>query len=370
VACFSVEVNPDGSLGNDHGWPWTAVINDAHAQGVKVILVATLFDSADILTLITTPGYKASFFANIRDKMLEGSADGVNIDFEGSGTTWKSYINGFMADLTAYLHAEVPGSEVTFAGPAVNWSNAWDLAGLADSCDGIFIMGYAFAGSWSTYTGPNSPLTGGSINIYDTVFDEYDDVTQNHPEKLILGLPYYGGHWITASPEPRAAVVDWVGSTRFRNDEPNSQYHGLLWDEVSQTPWYRWQDGGDWHQVWFDNAESLGLKYELARDNGLQGVGMWALGYDGDRDELWDELERWFGNGCYAPGDFDFDRDVDQADFGHFQECMTGSTHAQTDPACQDARLDEDSDVDLDDYGIFQRCMSGTNVPADPACAG
>lgn len=366
LACFSVSVNADGSLGNDHGWPWTAVINDAHAGGVKVILVATLFDPAGIQTLITNPAYKSAFFANIANKMREGSADGVNIDFEGSGTTWKAHINGFMAELTAYLHAEIPASEVTFAGPAVNWSNAWDLAGLADSCDGIFIMGYAFAGSWSTNTGPNSPLTGGSINITDTVLDEYGAVTRDHPEKLILGLPYYGGHWTTASPEPRASVVDWIGSTRFRDDEPDSQLRGLLWDEISQTPWYRWQEGGYWHQVWFDNAESLGLKYELARSHGLQGVGMWALGYDGDRPELWDELESQFV--CYASPDFDLDGDVDQADFGHLQRCMTGVNNPQDDPDCQAAKLDGDGDVDQDDFGIFQSCISGSDVPADPGC--
>ena len=102
VACFSVEVNADGSLGSDHGWPWTGVINQAHQNGVKVILVATLFDETggDILTLITNPTYKSDFFVNIQNKMLEGGADGLNIDFEG-GSTWQGYINSFMAELTA-----------------------------------------------------------------------------------------------------------------------------------------------------------------------------------------------------------------------------------------------------------------------------
>lgn len=369
LACFSVGVNSNGTLGNDRGWPWTPVINAAHANGVKVILVATLFDPAAIETLITTPSYKNAFFNNIRNKMLEGSADGLNIDFEGGGSTWKAHINGFMADLTAYLHSAIPGCEVTFAGPAVNWGNAWNLAGLADSCDGIFIMGYAFAGSWSTTSGPNAPLVGGSINITDTVLDEYGAVTQNHPEKLILGVPYYGGHWTTTSSAPRSTVVSWIGSTRFRDDEPASQSYGLLWDSTSQTPWYRWHDGTNWHQVWFDNAESLGLKYELARDHNLQGVGMWALGYDGARDELWDEIEHWFGVALYAPADFDLDGDVDLVDFGRFQRCMTGRSLPQDDPDCQMARLDPDDDVDQDDLAIFLGCMSGANVPADPYCA-
>jgi len=293
LACFSVEVNSDGSLGNDHGWPWTSVINEAHANGVKVILVATLFNGSAIDTLISSPTNRANFFANIKAKMLEGNADGLNIDFE-SGTTWQDEINDFMAELTAYLHTEIPGCEVTIDGPAVNWSNRWDLGGLAASCDGIFIMGYAFAGSWSSATGANAPLTGGSINITDTVLDEYADALASHPEKLILGLPYYGHEWVTSSSAAGASVTSFVGSTRFRDDQVTVQNFGRLWHTTSQTPWYRWQDGSSWRQIWYDDAESLGLKFDLAVNQGLQGIGMWALNYDGARPELWDAIEARF----------------------------------------------------------------------------
>lgn len=100
IACFSVEVNSNGTLGNDHGWPWTdALINTAHENGVKVVLAATLFDNAAINTLINNTTYKNAFFANLKSKMLEGTADGVNIDFEpgGSGSTsWQ--------DADAHVH--------------------------------------------------------------------------------------------------------------------------------------------------------------------------------------------------------------------------------------------------------------------------
>lgn len=359
LACFSVAVNDNGSLGNDHGWPWTGVINQAHQNGVKVILVATLFDPDKILTLITDPTYKDDFFVNIKAKMLEGSADGLNIDFEGSGSAWKAHINSFMAELTTYLHTELPGSEVTFAGPAVNWSSAWDLPGLADSCDGIFIMGYAFWGSWSTTSGPNSPLTGGTYNITNTVLTQYGPVTQNNPEKLILGVPYYGHHWTTTSSAARAAKIDYLGSTRFYDDQPDSEMYGLLWEELSQTPWFRWHDGSNWHQVWFDNADSLGLKYDLAVANELQGVGMWALGYDGARPELWDLLDEQFG-GCGYCCDLDGDGDVDFNDFALFQFCMQGPGSSYT-PGhfCLDGDADQDNDVDLHDFASFQQGFGG-----------
>jgi hypothetical protein len=71
-----------------------------------------------------------------------------------------------------------------------------------------------------------------------------------------------------------------------------------------------------------------------------------------------------------AAGDFNVDGDVDLEDFGHLQECMSGSGKPQTDPHCRVADLDDDNDVDLHDFNILAACMSGNNLPADPACDG
>ena len=296
LACFAVDVNANGTLGNTHGWPWTSVVNTAHANGVKAILVVTLFDSADILTLITNQTYTNSFKVNIRNAMLAGNADGLNIDFEG-GSAWRPYINGFMAELTTYLHGEIPGCEVTFAGPSVDWGG-WDLGGLAESCDGVFIMGYSYYYGGSYTSGPCSPLIGGTYNLTNTVYNQYAEATVNAPEKLILGVPYYGHHWTTVSSSAYSTTTDFIESTRYRTAQPEAEVYGTLWDSQSQTPWYRRYDGSDWHQVWFDNADSLSMKYALARQAGLGGVGMWAVGYDGTRDELWDQLEIDFVDRC------------------------------------------------------------------------
>ena len=69
-----------------------------------------------------------------------------------------------------------------------------------------------------------------------------------------------------------------------------------------------------------------------------------------------------------VPGDSDDDGDVDQTDFGHFQQCLTGPGTSLLNPACRTMDLDGDVDVDQADYGIFQGCMSGADVPADPTC--
>ncbi|MGQ9650600.1 MAG: BACON domain-containing protein [Phycisphaerae bacterium] len=68
--------------------------------------------------------------------------------------------------------------------------------------------------------------------------------------------------------------------------------------------------------------------------------------------------------------DFDGDGDVDQTDFAHLQECMSGFAVPQVDPDCQNALLNPDDDfVDGTDLGIFLGCLSGSGVLADRTCA-
>lgn len=384
LACFSMGVNTNGSLqamSGGGGWPgnWTSLINTAHANGVKVILVVTLFnqgsDEPDYINqLITNPTATTSFINNVKAQLVAGSCDGLNVDFEGTPTGWRTSINSFMATVTNSLHAENPDWEISFAGPALK-SN-WDLPGLAASCDYIFIMGYAFYGSWSATSGPCAPLDPkppATICIRNTVESQYNTVTHNTPEKLILGLPSYGGHWKTQTSDAYSTKVAWVGSTRFRDDMTTSLDYGLLWDTHSQTPWYRWYDDeyDNWHQVWFDNDVSLGLKFQLAQDHDYRGVGMWALNYDGARPELWNELARRFSPDWVAtPPDFDGDGDVDQTDFGTFQRCVTGPGVPQWNHACSPARLDRDLDVDADDAARFINCMEAPGDAPASGCAG
>ncbi len=54
-----------------------------------------------------------------------------------------------------------------------------------------------------------------------------------------------------------------------------------------------------------------------------------------------------------STADFDGDGDVDLADFGHLQNCLTGGDIPQLDSGCLDARLDGDEDVDGDDLNLF-----------------
>jgi hypothetical protein len=63
--------------------------------------------------------------------------------------------------------------------------------------------------------------------------------------------------------------------------------------------------------------------------------------------------------------DFNWDGDVDQADFGHLQACLSGSGVSYG-PGCQDADLVIDGTVDAADLARFLSCVGGTGEP--PGC--
>lgn len=68
-----------------------------------------------------------------------------------------------------------------------------------------------------------------------------------------------------------------------------------------------------------------------------------------------------------TPSDFDADGDVDQADFGRLQRCLTGNGGFAA-GACSTADLDGDTDVDSADLTTFLSCFTGPDQPVGPVC--
>ncbi|MBK7981108.1 MAG: T9SS type A sorting domain-containing protein [Ignavibacteriae bacterium] len=306
IALFSYSINSNGYIINPIGesWPWIDIINEAHQNGTKVIMTVVNFDitQSEMNNILTNPTLTLNFINDAKTIISTYSLDGINIDFEASNISISDRsekINKFMKALTDSLHGFSSNLEVSFSSPPVNWDNYWDFEGLAKSCDYLFVMGYDFYGSWSDYTGPTAPIVSNvsNYNITNTIDIQYKNITRNNPEKLILGVPYYGPHWIAQGDNEGSGIISFVDSEKFRDAEPNSEIFGLKWSENFKNSWYSYSDGKNYRQIWFDNDSSLALKYNLAKSRNLKGVGIWALGYDGDRSELWNLIDIKFGSG-------------------------------------------------------------------------
>jgi spore germination protein YaaH len=294
VAYFCADVNADGSLGDLHGWPPAELISEAHLHGVRVALVATCFSSSSINTLLSTATYRTALVNNLLGQVEGAGADGVNIDFEGVPGSQKQNLTSFFWELADSFHTGIPTAHVTIATPAVDWQNAFDYSELAFAGEGLMVMGYDYHWSGSGTTGPVAPLQGwGTYNVTWTV-DDYLYWTGYQRDKIILGVPYYGYEWPCNGPEPGSSTTGTGIAKTFRVAEPLAQSVGKLWDTPSSTPWYRFEVS-PWRQGWYDDWQSLGMKYDLVNAEDLAGSGIWALCYDSNRVEMWNALERYYG---------------------------------------------------------------------------
>ncbi|MBM4386335.1 MAG: hypothetical protein FJ088_01270, partial [Deltaproteobacteria bacterium] len=190
------------------------------------------------------------------------------------------------------------------ATPAVDYHGSYDYSELAENSDGLMIMAYGY--HWkSSDPGPISPLTSGEIwgkyNVTWTVNDylEWGGVENRH--KFLLGVPFYGYDYPSSDDKIPGKATGSATTVRYRKAEIDGALFGWKWDDDSQTSYYLYNKT-QWHQVFCDDAESLGLKFSLIVEKDLGGIGIWALGYEGESMEIWNELADKFGTILHHTG--------------------------------------------------------------------
>jgi spore germination protein YaaH len=303
VGWFSVDMTSTGTISSRHGWPDTDFVQAAHAAGTKVEVVFTLFSAAGIDTLVGSASYRAAAVAAAVAELESGGADGINIDFEGAPASARDGITSFFCELRGALDAaDHTDASISIAGPAVDWADAWNLPALLDcGVNYFFIMGYDFYGGWSgSGVGPSGLLRVTSLWRPTASWSELRSVatwaSQVSPDRrrnIVLGVPYYGNQWQTSSAQPGAGNLGHDQSVTYlaARQDLAAAVAPRQWEAGSQTPWYTFMSAGVQRQVWYDDEESLRAKYDMAKEQGLGGVGMWALGYDNGYTELWSLLE-------------------------------------------------------------------------------
>ncbi|MBC8213392.1 MAG: hypothetical protein ISR90_02945 [Candidatus Marinimicrobia bacterium] len=284
---FSAELDSYGNITNYHNWLSSDLVEFAHDRNVKVKLCATLFGSSSLENLLGNPQNRTNAIQNLLSAVSEVGGDGVDIDFELLPSSMRDSLNVFMLELVNTFHENIPGSIVTMATPAIDWSNAWDFNYLAQITDGLFIMGYDYHWSSGPTAGPVSPLGGFYYDLDYTVVD-YLDETNYQSDKIILGLPYYGYDWPVMD---NSIYSQTTGSATARTYANIQNMLGVesLFNESTSSSWFVYQDT-NWRQCWYDDSLTLSIKYQYADVKELSGIGMWALGYDGNNTQLWDAI--------------------------------------------------------------------------------
>jgi spore germination protein len=308
IAYFSYEVDPaTGNPLDMHDWATTPLVAWAHSNGVKVVLTATLFGEAQNNQFLNNPASCDNLIHQLAVAVSNRGADGVNVDFELLGPGVRTQLTAFMSNLTARFRRDLPGAVVSIDLPAVDWNNAFDAAAMDAFLDYQIVMGYDFHWSTAPQAGPVAPLRASAVWGAYGVERSIDDYLALgvRPAALFLGCPHYGYDWPVASSTVPANVVGVGTPINYADAKVAAATHGRRWDAASLSPYYVYSSGGATRQVWYDDAESLGLKYDLAKAKGIGGIAIWALGFDDPHRELWDLIGQKFASPLWDDGHAD-----------------------------------------------------------------
>jgi Glycosyl hydrolases family 18 len=286
LAYFSVDANGDGSL-DQSGSGWNGyqsqdlvnLVNRAHAAGDRVVLTVTCFSQAALDQITSDPTAAGRLSAALIAAVSAKALDGVNFDFEGEGSADRAGLTALITHVSAALHATNPHWQVsmaTYASAAGDSGGFYDVAALAPVVDAFFVMAYDM--NDRSQPSPTAPLLAGNGYTDLKALQEFTGVVP--AQKIILGVPFYGYDWPTSDGSGTAQATG--AETPLSDAVIAASGHPAYWDPVTQTAWTSYLVGTQWHETYFDDPTSLALKAELASLFHIAGVGIWALGMDGN----------------------------------------------------------------------------------------
>jgi spore germination protein len=300
----------------------------ARARGVQVLPSLLTLSGWLNHRLLTDDEVAVQALGQIVNYTLAEDYPGFDLDLEAVDPADRAALTTFVQQLSTALHDQ--GKLLTLAIPAkdrdvtVGWAGAYDYAALGAAADLVTIMAYEYSGPFS---GP------GSVAPYAWVDRVLAFATgQIPPEKVLLGVAFYGYDWNTTSGGARsvgyplaAALVEryaaapsfdpvtqsatfsyWVPSGEPAGFRPPAAavVHQVTSREApacgvvppaprpiptrAPTPV---PDVPQSHEVWFEDSTSTAARFELADRYGVGGVSAWRLGLE---DPLvWQLLRDW-----------------------------------------------------------------------------
>ena len=381
IAYFGVGAAANGSLERTNsdgsatvGWSgWTSsrltnVINAAHQNHTRVVLTVQSFawstgGATKQKALLGSSTARANLARQIAAAVRDRGADGVNLDFEPLSSGYAEEFVALVKTVRVELDKVAKGYQLTFDTTGYIGNYPLEAATAAGAADAIFIMGYDYRSSGSSPVGSIAPIGGSAYDITDTIKAYTARVS---PSKLILGVPYYGRAWSTDTSALHAKNISGskYGSSvtvLYGTGIELLQQHGRKYDATEGVAWtaYRRENCTatygcvtSWRQLYLDDSTALRAKYDLVNRYGLRGAGIWALGYDGTRPELWAAIRDKFINDSTPP-----DVSITRLSSGQTSPAFTVKWSGTDDSGIK--RYDTQVSVDA---GAWQTWLTGTTA--------
>jgi len=312
IAFFSLVAGSNGSINQDTRWrSWTGPLVDqlierAHASGTKVVISLARFSWSASQTKISTTllasvTARARLARAVADEVVRRGVDGVNVDFEPIPRGQKANFTDLVRRIRTELDARGPGYQLTF--DVVGHFESYNVGAALEpgGADAVYLMGYHYAGTFSTIAHGTAPLGGPRYSVGDAIRGLREVA---RPSQLIVGVPYYGHLWPTVSGALNARTTAGGYDVLYSSARLIGAKRGTTYDPVEQVERVAWRARScstcplHWFQLYYDDARSLGVKWAEFQRQGLLGTGVWTSAFEGDSGELTAALRKaWFVGG-------------------------------------------------------------------------
>lgn len=254
------------------------LLGETQRFGVSPILVLTPFsydgnfNNQLVKIVVEEEDVQARIIQNLMEAVRTKGYDGVDVDFEYILPEDRIGYAVFVSRLRQTMNAEgyrvsVALAPKTSADQPGLLYEAMDYNLLGKAANSVFLMTY----EWGYTFGP--PMAVAPLNKVREVLDYAVTVIPRY--KIYMGIPNYGYDWTLPFEQgtSKARVIGNVEAVQIA-----VQFGAeIQYDEIAQSPFFRYVKDGVQHEVWFEDVRSMKAKLLTAAEFNFHGFGYWNL---------------------------------------------------------------------------------------------
>ncbi|OGK62758.1 hypothetical protein A2334_00895 [Candidatus Roizmanbacteria bacterium RIFOXYB2_FULL_38_10] len=253
----------------------------------KCILVLRMLDAGVNKVILEDNVLQKQIMRDSMELVETYSFSGIALDLEQVNlfdTDLTKRINIFVQSYYTELHKANKTLSTIVYGDAYYRKRPFDIKSMGGSSDEVMIMAYDFHKNYSE-PGPNFPFDRKSLTSTDYGYDfkqMIKDFTASVPsERITVIFGMYGYDWTLnnqGTPLKRGEAVTVNQIKKLTNSAiqiinksqiPNSKEKKI-----------EYEDGeGQKHVIWYEDEESVAVKINYLKEQGIGSVSYWAYGY-------------------------------------------------------------------------------------------
>ncbi|XP_032522110.2 probable chitinase 2 [Danaus plexippus] len=254
--------------------------------------------SAKYSNMASKPSLRKNFITSAIRIIQKYGFDGLDIDWEypnaRDSVHGEADIDNF-TQLLKELRVEFDKNDLILSAAVAAVTNtaasSYDIKGISQYLNFVNVMAYDINNPTDNATGHNAPVHGNENNLQAIdVILKYWIGQGCPPEKLVLGLPFYGHSYELADREhfdvgdsstgpgiagPYTSLKGMLGYNELC-EKFERELWNIYYDDISKVPYA--VQGRNW--ISFDDIDSLTIKIEYALKFNISGAMIWSIETD------------------------------------------------------------------------------------------